>query len=327
MRRLTAAVLLIGLSLVLPGCGNQTKSSSSTSIRYPYKIETTCGMVTDIVTIVAGDKAEVQGLIGPGVDPHLFRPKRSHVKRLMAADVILYSGLMLEGRMSDTFLQVQRGNRDKRVYAVTEEIDQKFLREPPEFEGHWDPHVWMDAQAWSECVAFVAKALSEYDASNKDYYEKNAATYRQELAKLDDYARQAIGSIPQEQRVLITAHDAFGYFARAYNIEVKSVQGLSTESETDLKNVNDLVDFISKRKIKAIFVESSVSEENIKALVEGSEKQGWKVQIGGVLYSDAMGEPGTYEGTYVGMIDHNATTIARALGGEAPEKGMNGKLK
>ena len=327
MRRLIAAVILVGLLPVAHGCGNQSKSSSSTSISYPYKVETTCGMVTDIVKVVAGDKAEVTGLMGPGVDPHLFRPKRSHVKRLMAADVILYSGLMLEGRMADTFLQVQRGNRDKRVYAVTEEIDQKFLREPPEFEGHWDPHVWMDAKAWSACVAFVAKALGEYDTSNKEYYENNAAIYRQELAKLDDYARKAIGSIPKEQRVLITAHDAFGYFARAYEIEVKSVQGLSTESEADLKNVNDLVDFISKRKIKAVFVESSVSEENIKAIVEGSEKQGWKVQLGGVLFSDAMGEPGTYEGTYVGMIDHNATTIARALGGEAPEKGMNGKLK
>ncbi len=307
---------------------NSTAAYASSSVdvqSYPYKIVTTCGMVSDIVQRVAGEKANVHGLMGSGVDPHLYKPSRNDVKQLRDADVVFYSGLSLEGRMSDNFTSLAR--KGKPVYAVTEEIDQDFLREPPEFEGHFDPHVWMDVGAWSECVGFVAKALGEYDVANADYYMTNAETYREKLAVLHDYARDTIATIPEDRRVLITAHDAFGYFARAYGIEVRSVQGLSTESEASVQDINKLVQFIVNKKIPAIFVESSVSKRNVTAIIEGAAQQDWDVTIGGELFSDAMGKPGTYEGTYEGMIDHNVTVIATALGGAAPERGLNGKLE
>jgi manganese/zinc/iron transport system substrate-binding protein len=280
-------------------------------------------MVTDVVQRVVGDKGQVIGLMGEGTDPHIYKPTRDDVQKLLDADIIFYSGLLLEGRMSDTLTRI---GRSKPVYAVTEGIDESYLREPPEFEGHYDPHVWMDVKAWSECVGFVAKTLGEFDPPNAQHYQDNAANYRNELERLDAYVRQVIGTIPKQQRVLITAHDAFGYFARAYDIEVEAPQGITTESEPSVDDINKLVDLIVRRQVRAIFVESSVSEKNVRAIVEGAASRDWTIEIGGALYSDAMGPAGTYEGTYIGMLDHNATLIARALGGEAPERGMNGKL-
>jgi manganese/zinc/iron transport system substrate-binding protein len=282
-------------------------------------------MVADVVRQVAGERAQVTGLMGEGVDPHLYKPTRSDIRRLSDADVVFYSGLLLEGRMTDTFAQVAR--RGKPVYAVTEAIDQSYLREPPEFAGHYDPHVWMDVSAWIQCARFVAKALGEFDPPHAAEYKANADAYCDELTQLDEYVRKVIASIPEPQRVLVTAHDAFGYFGRAYDIEVRSVQGISTDSEAGVADVNQLVRFIVERKLPAIFVESSVPSRNLQAVIEGAEQQGVEVAIGGELYSDAMGPEGTYEGTYIGMIDHNATIIARALGGEAPERGMNGRLR
>ena len=289
-----------------------------------YTIVTTCGMVTDIVREVAGDKAKVQGLMGEGVDPHLYKPTRDDVVKLLQADVVFYSGLMLEGRMTDTFLKVAR--KGTPVFAVTELLDEKFLLEPEEFAGHTDPHVWMDVKGWMDAVKVVARSLGEVDADNAEYYQQNADRYVAALAKLNDYAKQSLSSIPKDRRVLITAHDAFNYFGRAYGIEVRGIQGISTESEAGVADINKLVDYLVERRIPAIFVESSVSDKNIKALVEGSNSRGHAVRIGGQLFSDAMGKPGTYEGTYIGMIDHNVTTIARALGGQVPERGLNGKL-
>lgn len=281
-------------------------------------------MVTDIVRVVAGEHAEVTGLIGEGVDPHLFTAGRNDVQKLLEADVVFYSGLMLEGRMADNFAQV--GRKGKKVYAVTEGIDRDFLHEPPEFDGHWDPHVWMDVSAWSQCVGLVADALSEYDPSHAESYKSNAEALRKQLAELHEYCVQVVGTIPEKSRFLVTAHDAFGYFAAAYGVEVRAIQGISTESEAGLADINDLVTFIVKNQIPAIFVESSVSSANIKAVVDGCAERGWEARIGAELFSDAMGAPGTYEGTYIGMMDHNATRIARALGGEAPELGWQGKL-
>ena len=289
-----------------------------------YTIVTSCGMVTDIVREVAGDKAKVQGLMGEGVDPHLYKPTRDDVAKLLQADVVFYSGLMLEGRMTDTFLKVAR--KGTPVFAVTELLDEKFLLEPAEFAGHTDPHVWMDVKGWMDAVKVVARSLGEVDADNAAYYQQNAERYIAQLVNLNDYAKQVLSSIPKERRVLITAHDAFNYFGRAYDIDVRGIQGISTESEAGVADINKLVDYLVERKIPAIFIESSVSDKNIKALVEGSKSRGHAVRIGGQLFSDAMGKPGTYEGTYLGIIDHNVTTIARALGGQAPERGLNGKL-
>jgi manganese/zinc/iron transport system substrate-binding protein len=281
-------------------------------------------MVTDIVREVAGEHARVIGLMGEGVDPHLYRPTRDDVARLLQADVVFYAGLMLEGRMTDTFLKVAR--KGIPVFAVTELLDEKFLLEPEEFQGHTDPHVWMDVQGWIQAVEVVSRSLAEVDPAHRAAYEANAARYRAELERLDAFARKVLGTIPVERRVLVTAHDAFNYFGRAYGVEVIGIQGISTESEAGIADINRLVDLLVARKIPAIFVETSVSNKNVQALVEGCRARGHTVRIGGTLFSDAMGAPGTYEGTYVGMIDHNVTTITRALGGEAPERGLNGRL-
>jgi manganese/zinc/iron transport system substrate-binding protein len=227
--------------------------------------------------------------------------------------------------MSDTFVKV--ADSGKRVFQVTKLIDESFLLEPPEFAGHADPHVWMSVPGWMKAVEAVAKSLGEYDPPNAAYYQQNASAYLAELKKLDDYARVSIGSIPKESRILITAHDAFNYFGREYDIDVRGIQGISTESEAGLQQINALVALIVNQKVKAVFVETSVADKNIRALADGAAARGAKVKIGGSLFSDAMGAPGTYEGTYIGMIDHNVTTITRALGGNAPEKGMQGKLK
>lgn len=309
------------------GSGTQPTSGLAMTYQgeYPMQIVTTCGMVTDIVQQVAGDDAQVTGLMGAGVDPHLYKPTRSDVQQLLAADVVFYSGLTLEGKMGDTFAKI--GRSGKPVFAVTEGIEESYLREPEEFAGHTDPHVWMDVKAWSACVQFVADSLAQFDPKHATEYQQRAKAYREQLTGLNDYVRQTIQTIPEQQRVLVTAHDAFGYFSRAYGIPVRSAQGLSTESEAGLNDINALIEFIAERKLQAIFVESSVNPKNIQAIVEGVESRGANVSIGGELFSDAMGPADTYEGTYVGMIDHNATTIARALGGEAPAAGWQGKLK
>jgi manganese/zinc/iron transport system substrate-binding protein len=280
-------------------------------------------MVTDIVSKVVGERGDVTGLLGEGVDPHLYKPTRNDVRQLLAADVVFYNGLMLEGRMSDTLAQL--ASRGKPVFAVTENLDPVYLQASGS-AGHPDPHVWMDVSAWRRCVEYVAGRLSEFDPKHAQEYRARAVAYDAELDELDEYARSAVASIPEPQRVLVTAHDAFGYFSRAYDMPVRSAQGLSTESEAGVDDINQLVDFLAERKIQAIFVESTVSEKSIRAILEGARDKGWRIEIGGSLYSDAMGAPGSYEGTYFGMIDHNVTVLTRALGGVAPERGLRGKL-
>ena len=331
MNRIASKLLpLLLVVAIATGCDDAQSASSGPGAggaptKYPYTIVTTVGMVTDIVRQVAGDKATVTGLIGEGVDPHLYKPTRNDVAALLEADVVFYSGLMLEGKMSDTFVKV--ADSGKRVFQVTKLIDESFLLEPPEFQGHHDPHVWMSVPGWMKAVEAVARSLGEYDPPNASYYQENAAKYLDELRKLDDYARASINSIPEESRLLITAHDAFNYFGREYGIEVKGIQGISTESEAGLQQINALVELIVTRKVQAVFAETSVADRNMTALIEGAAARGATIRLGDKkLFSDAMGAPGTYEGTYIGMIDHNVTTITRALGGNAPERGMNGKL-
>lgn len=287
-------------------------------------IVTTVGMVTDITRAVVGDRAEVLGLLGEGVDPHLYKPTRSDIQRLMSADVILYNGLLLEGKMTDSLIRAATAG--KKVHAVTELLDEKFLLEPEDFHGHQDPHVWMDPKAWAKAVEVVRDKLSEFDPAGKESYHSHAAAYLKQLDDLDVYATHVLQSVPEKQRVLVTAHDAFNYFGRRFGFEVVGIQGISTESEAGIKDVERIVSLLVDRKVGAVFVESTVSDRNIKALLAGAKARGHDVKIGGQLFSDAMGKPGTYEGTYIGMIDHNVTVIARALGGEAPERGMQGKL-
>ncbi|MDA0589618.1 MAG: zinc ABC transporter substrate-binding protein [Planctomycetota bacterium] len=325
--------LCLAVLAFLAGCGgsNGTTETSGTSGETAlsgtgggFKIVTTTGMVTDIVAVVAGDRATVTGLVGEGVDPHLFTAGRNDVRRLLEADIVFFSGLLLEGRIAEDLGRVRK--KGKPVIEVTTAIEKSYLRTPPEFEGHPDPHVWMDVSAWSKCVSEVARAMAEFDPPNKAEYEKNAADYLAKLTDLDQYIRERVATIPESQRYLITAHDAFGYFAKAYGIKVKAIQGISTESEAGISDITELIDFIVENQVPSIFVESSVSSKNITAVIEGCAAKGFELTIGGELYSDAMGAPGTYEGTYIGMMDHNATTVARSLGGEAPEQGWQKKL-
>ncbi|MFP4357843.1 MAG: metal ABC transporter solute-binding protein, Zn/Mn family [Puniceicoccaceae bacterium] len=289
-----------------------------------YTVVTTVGMITDIVRNVAGDKAEVRGLIGEGIDPHLYKPTRGDVMALGRADVIFYNGLMLEGKMSDLF--VRMAGRGKPVVPVTAEVLDGGDYVLTDEDNHYDPHVWMDVRGWILATGVVEETLAGFDPANGEFYRANAAAYRERLEALDAYAAEAIGSIPEERRVLVTAHDAFRYLGRAYGIEVKGIQGISTESEAGVRDIENLVDFLVSSGIPAVFVETSVSDKNVRALVEGAAARGHELRIGGKLFSDAMGPRGTYEGTYVGMIDHNVTTIAAALGGDVPPRGLNGKL-
>ena len=299
-------------------------AGGETAREYPYRITATIGMVADIVRQVAGDRGEVTAIIGEGVDPHLYVPTRSDVAALMEADIVFYSGLLLEGKMTDTLIKVARGGRP--VHAVTELVDESALLAPEEFGGHFDPHLWMDVSGWMQAVDAVTGALAEFDPAGDDGYRQRAAGYRTTLAELHDYGVNAIGSIPERQRILVTAHDAFNYFGRAYGLEVEGIQGMSTESEAGLDRINRLVDLLVTRQVGAVFVETTIADRNVRALIEGAAARGHEVEVGGELFSDAMGPPGTYEGTYVGMLDHNITTVARALGGEAPERGFQGLL-
>lgn len=309
-------VLLIGLSFASCGAGSDASADVGAEGQ-PYRIVCTVGMITDVVRNVAGDYAEVEGIIGEGVDPHLYKPTRGDVVRLSQADVVFYNGLLLEGKMTDVLVRV--ASTGKPVKAVTEAIleETDYLMEKDDGSEHTDPHVWMDVSGWLRAVPVVAETLAAYDPEHAEVYRANADSYMTELRALDAYAKAAMATIPEGQRVLVTAHDAFNYLGRAYGIEVRGIQGVSTESEAGVRDLEDLVDFIVDRKIPAVFVETSVAEKNVRALVEGSQARGHDVEIGGSLFSDAMGQPGTYEGTYIGMIDHNVTTITNALGGEA----------
>jgi manganese/zinc/iron transport system substrate-binding protein len=322
MRSSAIAVMLLGLLLAgctAPSDGDSPRNSAGGKGR----IVCTTAMVTDIVRQVVGDRYEVIGLMGEGVDPHLYKPTTRDTARLRDAAVIFYNGLMLEGPMEQPLRTL---GRTQPVFAVTAGIPADRLRSSPDFEGHSDPHVWMDVSLWSLAVDEIAARMSEIDPEFAETYRANAGEYQQKLQALDEYVRKVIASIPSEQRYLVTAHDAFAYFSRAYDIPVESVQGITTESEPGVNDIIRLVNLLVEKQIPALFVESSVNQDNVRAVLEGAAKRGWQVRLGGTLYSDAMGPAGTYTGTYIGMIDHNATTIARALGGEAPAGGLNGSL-
>ena len=282
-------------------------------------------MVTDIVRQVAGEHGVVTGLLNEGVDPHLYVPTTSDTGRAMAADVVFYCGLHLEGKMVEGY-EAQR-KKGKPYFAVSDGIPHDKIHSSELVASAHDPHVWGNIQLWMECVREVEKRLSEIDPTHAADYAANAKQLLGELTKLDGYIREVIASIPAAQRTLVTAHDAFGYFSEAYGIRVRAVQGISTDSEAGMKDVNNLVQFLFENKIPTVFVEASVNDKDLKAVIEGVQQQGGAIRIGGTLYSDSMGPAGTYEGTYIGMQDHNATLIARSLGGQAPERGMQGKLK
>ncbi|MFC4078337.1 metal ABC transporter solute-binding protein, Zn/Mn family [Salinithrix halophila] len=292
-------------SLLLSACGTQGESSIPQD--RPIEVTATTGMVGDIVKNVGGDRVKVTTLMGPGVDPHLYKASQGDINKLNHANMIFYNGLHLEGKMTDILKKI---GEEKPVTAVADDIDKSRLLTS---SGQADPHIWFDVNLWMEAVTNAEKALAKADPKHRADYEKRAENYISKLEHLDRYAKKEIQSIPDERRVLVTAHDAFGYFGQAYDIEVVGLQGLSTASEYGLRDVQRIVNLLTERKIKAVFVESSVPKRSIQAVVKGTEKKGHSIQIGGELFSDAMGEAGTKEGTYIGMVRHNVDTIVSAL--------------
>ena len=283
----------------------------------------TTGMIADTARAIGGDLVEVEALMGPGVDPHAYRQTRTDILSMRRADLILWNGLYLEAQLEEVLGELS-DLVPVRAVAEAIPVDQRIAHD--DYADRFDPHVWMVPTLWQEVVFAIRDAMVEAAPQHAAAFAANADAYALELEALAAYAETVLGSVPAERRVLLTAHDAFNYFGRAYGYEVIGIQGISTESEAGLNRITELVNLLVDRGITAVFVESSVSDRSVRALIEGAAAQGHEVRIGGELFSDAMGKPGTYEGTYIGMIDHNATVISLALGGEAPERGMNGKL-
>lgn len=273
-------------------------------------VVTTTGMIADAVKNVAGDKIEVIALMGPGVDPHLYKATHGDLEKLTHADIIFYNGLHLEGKMGEV---LEKLGRTKKVIPVSANIPDSLLRSVPGFQGVHDPHIWFDVSLWKFAVQTIMEQLTQADSLHAQEYLHNGDAYLAQLDSLHNEVKNAVASLPENNRVLITAHDAFGYFGDAYSIEVRGLQGISTLSEFGLKDMNDLVDFILQRKVRSIFVETSVSDKSIRSVMEGCAGKGWKVQLGGSLYSDAMGPEGTVEGTYIGMVRKNVALIVDGL--------------
>lgn len=299
MRLVTVGYLVLLASL---GCnGNQEKETR-------IRVVCTTGMVADMVANVGGERVVIELLMGPDVDPHLFKASLEDVAKLRKADIICYSGLHLEGKMAEILDNL---GKSKPTFAVADSLQAKqFLKDD---DKTLDPHLWFDVALWSQGAAGVAKVLADFDKAHADEYGQLATVYRKKLEALHEEVKKQIASIPPKQRVLVTSHDAFRYFGRAYGIEVKSVQGISTDAEPSVKDINDLVNFICRRSIKAVFVESSVPARSIRSVLEGCASRMHKVVEGGTLYSDALGKAGTPEATYEGMIRHNVETIVKAL--------------
>jgi manganese/zinc/iron transport system substrate-binding protein len=274
------------------------------------RVVATVNFIADTVARIGGDRVEVTGLMGPGVDPHTYRASAGDIGRLRNADIIYFNGLTLEGKMGDLLVQMAR---TRPTYAVTEDIPHELLREPKEFEGLYDPHVWFDVGLWQYAVRLIERTLAQFDPAGAAAYAASARALAAELDELDGWIREQVATVPEGQRVLITAHDAFGYFGEAYGMEVRGLQGISTASEAGARDVQDLAEFIVNRRIKAVFVETSVSPRAIQAVQAAARARGFEVRIGGELFSDAAGPAGTPEGTYVGMIRHNVTTIVAGL--------------
>jgi manganese/zinc/iron transport system substrate-binding protein len=274
------------------------------------KIVTTTGILADAVMEITGDSAEVTSLMGPGVDPHLYKVSQGDLSVLTKADLIIYNGLHLEGKMGEVLEGLAK---QKKVVAIADGISKSELRNVSGFAGGFDPHIWFNVEIWKKGVEYLAEVIQKNDSVNALYYKKNALVYSKRLDSLHKTVISEIQHIPESQRVLVTAHDAFGYFGDAYKIEVKGLQGISTVSEPGLKDISEITKLIVDRKIKAIFVESSVSPKLVESVVAGAKARGHVVKIGGLLYSDALGEKNTPAGTYIGMVNENVKTITSAL--------------
>ncbi|HMM41709.1 MAG TPA: zinc ABC transporter substrate-binding protein [Thermomicrobiales bacterium] len=308
--RVAALLGIVILALVMVGCGREVGSAPADIEGRQIRAVATTGMVGDVARNVGDERVAVTTLMGPGIDPHLYKASARDVEALDEADILFYNGLHLEGRMTSIF---ERLSVTRPTVAVAEGIPAERLLRPPEFEGAWDPHVWFDVELWSYTIDAVRDALVALDPAHAATYHANADAYRADLAALDAWVADRVATISANSRLLITAHDAFGYMGAAYGLEVRGLQGASTATEAGAADVRGLADLIVERRIKAIFVESSVPKATIEAVQAAVRARGHEVTVGGQLFSDAMGGEGTPEGTYVGMVRHNVETIVSAL--------------
>ncbi|MEM7084738.1 MAG: zinc ABC transporter substrate-binding protein [Bacteroidota bacterium] len=298
-------ILILLLAIGFIGCKDASKKTDK------LNVVTTTTMITDLVKNIGGDHIDINGLMGAGVDPHLYKASEGDVSKLYNADIIFYNGLHLEGKLVEVFEKMERSNKIQ--VGLADALDASTLIGSEYFASNYDPHVWFDIEYFKLFGAKVAKVLSENDPTNAVHYAENEKKYNAKLDVLQNEIRATINTLPSEKRILVTAHDAFNYFGKAYGFEVVGLQGLSTATEAGVQDVQRLSSFIIDNNVKAIFVESSVPRRTIEALQEAVKSKGHDVVIGGSLYSDALGDPGTVEGTYLGMFRYNVNTIVNEL--------------
>lgn len=301
--------LLSALALLLVAC-SPTSAAGDIASR-PIRVVATTGMVADVVRNVGGERVQVEQLMRAGVDPHLYKASEGDVSRLAEADIIFYSGMHLEAKLTDVLERVNEGG--KPTVAIAEVLPEDQRLAPPEFAGFYDPHIWMDVKLWIPTVDAVEQALIELDPTHAETYRKNAADYRSRLEALEAYVQERVAELPPEKRILVTAHDAFNYFASGYEFEVFAPQGISTATEAGVEDIRRTIDVLVERNVPAVFIESTISPDIVEAVREGAKARGHEVVIGGQLFTDAMGDAGTPQGTYEGMIRHNIDTIVEAL--------------
>lgn len=323
--RVTSALLLA--VLLVAACGQQAPVAQPTTapaaeaepaaaepLAEPLNVVATTQQIADTVQNIGQDNINLTLLLGPGIDPHTYVATESDIATFQNADVIFYNGLLLEAQMSRVLDQIAESGAVT-VVGVADQLDPlTLLNWEPEAGLPYDPHVWNDARLWTEVSYVIRDTLIELDPANAAAYEANATSYAAELEELHTYTLEQVERIPQELRVLVTAHDAFNYYGRAYGLQVEAVQGISTEAEASAADIQALADIIVERQVPAIFIETTISPRTIEAVLEAASAGGQQVRIGGELFSDAMGEPGTPQGTYIGMMRHNIDTIVSALG-------------
>jgi manganese/zinc/iron transport system substrate-binding protein len=301
---------LLGLAVVAAGCGGSGESSAAEIAERRVRVTTTANFITDSVRQIGGERVEVTGLMGPGVDPHLYKASAGDVETLRESDIIFYGGLDLEGRMADLFVQLAA---DRTTVPVLAAAPEDRLLEPAEFEGKFDPHVWFDPALWEFAAREVAKTLRETDPEHAAGYGERLEAFLEEIERVDADCKAMFEEVPERSRVLVTSHDAFNYFGRAYGFDVEAIQGVSTAAEASTADIKRVAGMLADRDVKAVFVESSVPRQTIDAVIAAAAQQGHRVEVGGELFSDAAGEEGTPEGTYPGMLRHNCEMIAGGL--------------
>lgn len=312
--RKSLCFLSVVFIFLIAGCHSEKSDNGEkpeSTINKKLNVVTTIAMITDVVTNVGGDRINTIGIIGEGIDPHLYKPTAKDTQLLLGADIVFYNGLNLEIRITGTVLDKMK-DKTKAV-AVTDNVDIDKLREASEFMGGFDPHVWHDVSIWMNATERVRDTLAKADPDNSDYFRSNASIYLKNLQSLHDEIQKLVTLIPPKRRVLVTTHDAFGYLGRAYGLEVRGLMGINTENEVGIADVRELVDFIIERKISTMFVETSAAPQGIHAVRDAVKAKGFNVKIGGKLYADAMGTPGKSEGTYIGMMRYNIDTIVNSL--------------